>query len=206
MNAGLTNLDTLKRHLLSPGLVRDKQFDAQIIAIGLGVAGMFERFCDRVFTYGSATQQTHARRSHISLSQYPITSVESVRTLGPDDEVWTTHGDEPERIVYEAGLVFFTTELGDHRTTLEVSYTGGYWWETSEPEDGVSIAPTDARSLPADIRAAFLLQCETIWSQRDKLGTGIVEKPEQQSAMQSMDLLPLVKTVLRPHVRIALLA
>jgi hypothetical protein len=41
MNAGFSNLITLKKNVLAPALVASTDFDARLTAIGLGVAKSF---------------------------------------------------------------------------------------------------------------------------------------------------------------------
>ena len=86
---------------------------------------------------------------------------------------------------------------------VKAIWDGGYWFEPLEPDDDAypSTAPVGAVLLPDDLKAAFLLQCEEVWAQRDKLGSGIIDKPGAQSGLSKLELAPLVKMVLQTHIR-----
>lgn len=202
MNAGLTNLDTLKRHLLAGSMASQGAFDLQISTLGLGVAGLFDRFCNRELGYlADAEVVMSADRSHLVVPRYPLVEVASVSTKGWGETEWTAVDAEPQLFNATSGVVHFSGELGDCRSLVRVIYSGGYWWDSNEPQDGPGVCPEGATELPGDLRAAFLLQCESVWGQRDKLGSGLVDKPAVTGALQGLEMLPLVKEMLRGFVR-----
>lgn len=208
MNAGFSNLDTLKKHLLAGSLQTDKRFDATIAAIGLGVAGAIARHCQRDFArIENATEIKGADHVEFLLSRYPLESVSKIELKLTEAEGWqelaindvVSTMDLPDGIIHFAG----NRDLGPHDAQLRFTFTGGYWWETAEPdaEDYPTETPAGAAALPEDLRLAWLLQCESIWGNKDKLGTGIVAKPGEQTNLDDLELLPLVKTMLADHVR-----
>lgn len=202
MKAGLTNLETLKRHLLAGSLASGKQFDLQIKMLGLGVAALFDKFCNRELLYhANAEVVTTADRSHLVVPCYPIVEVASVSTKGLGESDWTAQANEPQLFNATSGVVHFSGELGDDKTLVKVVYTGGYWFDENEPGDEPGEAPEGAFELPDDLRSAFLLQVEAVWAQKDKLGSGLVDKPQATGSLQSVELLPLVKEMLRGYVR-----
>jgi hypothetical protein len=91
---------------------------------------------------------------------------------------------------------------------VKMTFTGGFFWETLEPEDAgyPSKAPmtpdgTPADPLPQDLRLAWLLQCRHVWASADKLGQGMVTKPNVMSELATMELIPSVKQTLRNYQR-----
>jgi hypothetical protein len=204
MNAGLTNLDTLKRHLLAATMAGEARFDLQIATLGLGVAGAFDRFCNRRFGYLAGDEIIFTgNREHYSLPRYPLVSVTGVTARIDDDEEWATLEGEPISTDSASGMVRFSGTLGDPDYRVKVIWTGGYYFETLEPEDSGydAAAPTGATELPGELKAAFLLQCQAVWQQMDKLGAGLSDKPGQVSTLNSLELLPLVKQILQAHIR-----
>jgi hypothetical protein len=206
MNAGLTNLETLKRHLLSASMTNGAQFDLQIKTIGLGIASMIERLCSRELVYQAGAQvETTADREHIIVPRYPIVDVTKVETRAIGDAAWTEETGEPQMFNARSGIVYFGSRLGDSQTMVRVTYSGGYWFDTAEPGDEPGVMPEGASPLPDDLKSAFLLQCEQVWATRDKLGAGLTgQEPGGQflnTKLSYLDVLPLVKEMLRGYVR-----
>ncbi len=204
MNAGLTNLDTLKKVLLASSLAGETKFDARIAAIGLGMAGAFDKFCNRRLGYkANDTIQFSGDRPHYYLPRYPIVSVASIQMRYFRTDAWADISDQPISMNEEIGMVHFGYTLGRQPLQVLATWTGGYWFETLEPEDDgyPSAAPAGAALLPDDLRSAFLLQCEHVWDSSDQLGTGLVDKPGEQSAIEKLDFPPIVKTILKGYVR-----
>ncbi len=214
MNAGLTNLDTLKKHLLAKSIQASTDFDSVITAIGLGVAGRFDRFCNRNFAYlANATQIFTGNRPHYYLARYPLVSVALVEMRYFITDAWTDITGQPISWNPESGLIHFGYTLGREPLQVRVTWTGGYWYEQKEPADvgypSTAPAPVLALdageqpkyALPPEVQLAFLLQCQEIWNKRDKLGSGIAQKPDAQVALASMGMIPDVCQALHPHIR-----
>lgn len=204
MNAGLSNLDVLKRHLLAGSLAGESRFDGVILAIGLGVAGLFDVFCNRKLAYLAGAEVVFTGdRSHYVLPRYPLVSVASVTTRFSDADAWDAATGEPWSTHPAAGVIRFAGVLGTELLQVRVVWTGGYWFETNEPEDAgfPALGPVGAVYLPDDLRAAFLLQCEAVWGARDRLGTGLLSGEGTASGLGKLELLPMVKEMLRGHVR-----
>lgn len=72
--------------------------------------------------------------------------------------------------------------------------------------ESASVLPEGATELPAAIKTAWLLQVEHLWRLRDKLGLSITNTSSDKPApgLQTADLLPVVKDMLRDHVRYTL--
>ena len=215
MNCGLSNLDTLKRHLLpSNTMAGETRFDGVIADIGKGVAGLFNRFCNRDFTYGeNLTQIFRGARAHWYMPNFPVVSFAKVELRFFKADNWTDISGQPLSVNEETGLLSFGYTLGVDPIMVRVTWTGGYWFETLEPEDdGYPSAVPDAITnnpaleaskfmLPDDVRLAWLLQCREVWNKIDKLGTGLVDTPDKQTATGALELTPFVKEALRGFVR-----
>jgi len=215
MNCGLTNLNTLKKHLLAGSLDGETKFDPVIAMIGLGVAGLFDTFCNRKLAWMESEVVTYSGdRPHMYLPRYPIRQVRSVNMRYFQTDTWCEITGQPITVNFESGMIHFGYTLGRFPLQVQTVWDGGYWFETLEPEvEGYpSTAPAanaaDPNSLPARffllpdvLRSAFLFQCEAIWSARDKLGIGLIDKPGSQSEMGRLEISPLVKMMLQPFVR-----
>lgn len=207
MNAGFSNLDTLKKHLL-PASASDKRFDTAIAAIGLGVAGAIARFCQRDFDrVENATEIKGADHVEFLLSRYPLESVSKIELKLTEAEGWQelTINDVVSTMDLPDGIIHFSgsRDIGPHDAQLRFTFTGGYWWETAEPdaEDYPTDTPAGAFTLPEDVKLAWLLQCEAVWGKRDKLGLGLSADPGKQTDVAGLELSPLVKTMLADYVR-----
>ena len=66
--------------------------------------------------------------------------------------------------------------------------------------------PTGSTILPEAIRTAWLLQCEHVWRLRDKLGLslGNTDGDKPAPGLATLDLIPLVQSMLKDHIRFVL--
>ena len=207
MNCGLGNFDGLRKHLLAGSLQGEKKFDAVLQDIGLGVAAMMENFCNRKFARAVGDQAVFpGDRASFVLHRYPVEALTKIELRMQDSEQFV----EPATtsllsVSLASGIVYFNDKAdgGPYYAQVRLTFTGGYWFETLEPEDEgyPSTAPAGAALLPPDLRLAWLIQCREVWSKIDKLGTGIVDTPDKQSATGVLDLSPMVKSMLRQYVQ-----
>lgn len=200
MNLGLGNLKELKAHLLAEELRTDTSWDAQITAIGKGVAGAFESFCSRRFArVVGAQDEFSAVHAHVVLHRYPIETVTTVEYREGNFSSWLPMPELLASWGFESGLVVFVEEPGEFPARIRLTYTGGYWFD--ETEDGTGVAPSTAFHLPDDLKLAWLQQCRTLWGAFPKLGTPI----NQVSTAQVMqNFTPQVEETLRSYRRITL--
>ena len=211
MNAGLGNLDTMRRHLLAGTIRSERRFDDALLEVGRVVAASFERHCNRVFGWEAGSVVTaSAGRSHLVLPRYPVASVSRVRIREGVSAEWEELTGEPYELDAAAGLVRFSGELGDELTVVEVTYDGGYWWETLEPEDEAypSAKPEGAAALPDGLRMAWLMQCRAVWASLDKTGVDVLRTGSSSQfvtgSLTQMELAPMVRELLNGYVRYAL--
>jgi len=214
MNAGLTNLDTLKKHLLPGSMPAEPRFDLVIQTLGQGIAGWFDQFCNRRFGWlDDDVVVFSGDRPHYYLPRFPIAKITRVEMRYFQTDNWTEITGQPINVNYETGLIHFGYFLGRWPLQVRATWSGGYWFEDKEPEDAGypstapalpddnNIPPARAFLLPPDLRAAFLTQCELAWSLRDKLGLGLTDKPKSQSDLSQGHLAPMVKQILQQYIR-----
>ncbi len=205
MNAGFSSLTALKANLLAKSLLTNTAYDQVITAIGLGMQGMLETFCSRRFQRAAGDQATFAAdRASFLLPRYPVEGVTLVELqldmadgFVAQDLATVQSFDPASGIVYmQAGA-----DAGPYYATVRFTYTGGYWWDTSE--DGSGVMPAGATELPDELQQAWLLQCQEAWAKRDKIGVNIADKPE--SKLSDLKMLPIVKEMVSDYKRMSLI-
>lgn len=203
MDAGLSNLWTLKAHLLPEAIRARPTYDETMLTLGRGTAWLMQRHCNRELArVAGATHTAEAGdRTVIVLPRYPIEEVTAVELRTRPTDPWESQDlDCIARIDHAAGLVILESPMGIWHSMLRLTYTGGYWWSTTEPPDAEA-QPAGSTALPADLQLAWLLQCEHTWSQRDRLGTGIAAGPGERSKIADVTLLEGTVEALRPYLR-----
>lgn len=208
MNAGLSNLATLKAWLLPAAMVDGTDYDAQILAIGRGAAAAIESYCGRKFARAvDDTFECPADVWHVVLPRFPLEAAPAIKlrtdiNVGFEDQ---TYGDLVVDHNLNAGLIKFGARAGTYNTRLQFTSTGGYWWEQLEPtDDGYPTSqPSGSFSLPDDLQLAWRLQCEWIWQRRDKLGLSIGDKPGNiySGSLSKIQLIDGVKEMLGDFIR-----
>lgn len=174
MNAGLSNLYTLKQQLLAEALRASTKYDAQLQAIGTGVAGLLEKFCNRKFARVEGdTFICSADREAVYLPRYPVEDLTAVALKSDETVGWETQTSFVLNRNDVSGHVYWGGYAGPDYAQLRFTYTGGYWFdETEENEDTL---PTGATAIPGDLQLAWLLQCRIVWQSIDKLGQDIIK-------------------------------
>lgn len=209
MNAGLCNLATLRRHLLTGSMAAETRFDDVIRDLGLGIAALFEKRCGRRFGYlAGDTIIVTGDRSHFVLPRYPLVAVTKVETRGSDADAWVESTDQPYSTNPASGMVKFGAELGNCDTQVRITWEGGYWWETLEPEDDgypTQAPDEDAVALPADLLGAFLLHARAVWQTLDKTGADLLRTGSSSQfvtgSIGTLDLSPQVLQTLTDYRR-----
>lgn len=210
MNAGLSNLATLKAHLLPEAIREEVAYDQPVLRVGLGVAALVEKFLGRRLgrVVGDMAEFTKDRIV-IILPRYPLEAITAVHERRRFVDPWTALdlNSTLESVGNDCGTIYLAETDLDSRARLRVTWTGGYWWETAEPyEAGYPTAqPVGSYVLPSDILAAWLLQCSEMWARQDPLaqGTGTRDTSDVKTNLTELDLIPQVIGILNPHRRYA---
>ena len=208
MNAGLSNLATLKGFLLANSLQSATTYDAtKLLPIGLGVADLMNTFCGRQFGYNAAISEIFpGDRPHWYLSYFPVLSIASVNMRYFITDPWTNITGEPIQWNQNTGLLSFGYTLGRFPLQIQVNYAGGYFFEQLEPADGgyPTTPPAGSTPLPYGVQLAWLLQCAEVWNKIDKLGAGVADRPDSFALTGALELSPGVKQLLQSYRRLNL--
>lgn len=206
INAGLGPLSQLKQFILAESLVPQTSFDATLTAIGLGVAGMFSRHCNRDWDYGADNKdEATANRSFLVARRFPLDLsvplvVERCDSLVDGLPSWVVVPGAAYNVGPEAGMIYLAGYQGSYLSRLRLSSAGGYWWP------GLSDAkPDGAVQVPDQLRLAWLLQCQALWLVRDDLGKAIAGSSGGTAllglSLVGYDLVPEVKALLASFIR-----
>lgn len=206
MNAGLSNLINLKEQLLPGSVLAGGKYDTLIAAVGLGVADGFDLYTNRRLAYSAADTVTFTGdRYGFYLPRYPIHAVSAIETRGDAATGWESWGTSLTDLYNynaETGWVDFGGVLGASSLMVRVTWSGGYWFDTSE--EGTGTLTTGATALPASLLLAFYLQCKELWSKMDPLRVSMSSNPEEGIALSKLDLVPTVKRTLDGYRRMQL--
>ncbi len=206
MNIGLGNLTELKGQLLAASLRSDTNYDAVLTGIGLGVANLFDQYCNRSFgrTVGKVDTFSADRR-HWYLNCFPVETISALAKKDDEADGFVAFPLPPDpnsliqAMQLDQGYIMFIALQGYYWSRLQVTYTGGFWFDTTEDNSGV--LPNAATPLPAAVKSAWYLQCQHVWKRWDKLGAQIAQNPEAQSALGGIALIPMAEELLRPFKR-----
>lgn len=207
MNLGLGNLITLKQQLLAEALRVSTKYDAQLQAIGKGVAAQFEKYCNRKFCRTeSATFVCSADRDHVFLDRYPLESVSQVELRTDNDTGFEVQSDIVLTTDEASGKVFWGYYAGPHYGQLRFTFTGGYWFDITEENNDTM--PSGATALPDDLRLAWILQCRVVWQAIDKQGKDVATTGSSSQfvsgTLASLALNDQVKEILNGYRRFQL--
>ncbi|GEM_PF-1934768 len=212
MNAGFSNLDTLKQHLLAPALRPTTTYDVQLLDLGRGMAALFANFTQRRLAWMVGdTEIFPAAKAEFILSRFPITAVTLSELKLQESAGWVTQTDPNFILALDLanGIVNCgPSDVGPSYGQVRFTYNGGYFWETLEPDDAAfpSALPSGAAALPSDLYHAWLLQCKHVWQTIDPRGVKIVGEGDKnrvvpQQTFGDMDLIPQVAASLKQFIR-----
>jgi len=212
MNAGLSNLASLKAQLLAVSLQADTNYDPIITAIGLGVASRIDRFCNRkMMRLVGAIDICRSDRRHWYLERSPVEEITALAKKDSEADGWVSFPLPPDGnslvqvMELQQGYINFIAIQGYFFSQLQITYNGGFWWNQADTFDvgytGPQTQPAGSYALPSDIQLAWFLQCQNVWKRFDKLGVQISQNPEPQSAISSLDLCDAAQDLLKPHIR-----
>ena len=203
MNAGFSSLTKLKAQLLASSLRAATQYDDLILSIGRGVAKQFEHECNRKFERQvGATDIFQGDRASFILSRYPIERITAIDLQKDVDDGWQSQDlTLIQSYNSQSGVVYLADndDAGPYWSQVRFTYTGGYWWDTSEDDSGVQ--PDGSALLHDDMILAWHIQCRHIWNLTDKLGIAITDKPQSQDGEKKIEMLGIVKDLINDQVR-----
>lgn len=201
MNAGFSSLTKLKAQVLPPAMRSRTDFDDALTALGLGVAAMMARFCDRTFERATgATFRQSANNVVFTLPRYPLESVSSAVVTHADGTTDDVTADLA-RIDLPSGTVCFEDPPGRQLDVITFTFAGGFWWDTTEDASGT--LPSGATALPADVQLAFFVQMRAVCKAQDLFGTAAVDGDSKAPKRDALELMPAVQSILNPHRRFA---
>jgi hypothetical protein len=202
---GLGTLGELKRFLLSSGIVAETTYDEAITAIGKGVAGLIDRYCNRTFKRGaSITEDFRGGTDVLLLARYPVEAITSIGLKSAGESTFTTQSSVVDTVAVESGVLLLTGSIGSERDQLRATYTGGYWYDNTD--DGSGSKPADATLLPEDVKMIWFNECQHVWQSRDDLGIAHTERGDVATTprLRNLELSPMSKAALEPYRRLML--
>jgi hypothetical protein len=194
LNLVLGNLTTLRQALLPESWQAQTERDSVIAALGRGVAGMFEEFCDRKFgREEDAVEYFERDKEVLVLARYPLEAKPEIDLRGGNDGSWQPYTENVANWSPLSGIVTLNGSIGDEWSLIRVTYTGGFW--VDETEDGVATPEEgldDATPVPAALQRAWLDQCRHHWTAADLFAN----KGSGTLGFAQMDFLPTVRQTL----------
>ena len=201
MNAGLSNLATLKAHLLPSTWQSVTNQDDALLALGLGVLGMFEAYCSRQFPRVVGDVFTCAADGAVViLPRSPVEEITTLEYQASYGGTWEAADDNAKRLTPSGVLSFFSAYTGG---TLRITFTGGYWFDSTEDQSDTK--PDGAVLVPYGLTLAWLLQCHSIYTRSNsdavKAGLDSGNLGALSALISGTELLPGVKSVLEAYRR-----
>jgi hypothetical protein len=192
LDAGFSTLEYLKSRILPAG-ADGGDWDAALAKLGLGVAGRFNAFCNRVLQrVEGQVDEFNASASAIVLRAFPVEVVNSVEIRGFTGALDTFSGGY--QLDQRAGLMLFQGAPGDGTERIVIDYDGGFWLD-----DGGTM-PAGSTPLPDDIMEAWIMQCQAWAEARNIFGTIALEK-ESKAQARALQLTKDVEAILEPYRR-----
>lgn len=203
MDAGFSSLAKLKQHIWPQNWQEVDVADDQLVALGLGIRGLFESFCGRPFVRTAGAVETFpADTACIQLALTPVETLTSVELQTERDGSWTNITTDVQRLS-KAGVVTLAAQAGTAGETLRVTFTGGYWWDTTENHSGS--LPSGATAIPPAVQFAWFIQCKAVWASMETDSVKAAMQTGNLTALSNLingaKLVPVVETMLTPFRR-----
>lgn len=202
MDLGLGNLAEVKAFCLSPDLAADTKYDVVLAQIARGVAGRFDRLTNRKLARAEgAIHAFDADRSFYVLPRYPVEEIAAFEQRATLLDDWEDAMDLILQRDDASGILDFLSQLGVRAVQFRATWTGGYWFDSSEDASGV--LPDGASPVPGELKEAWLMQTLQEFRAKDTelpTGVGSSKKPAVPRP-EAMVLLPEVETTLKGFVR-----
>lgn len=205
MNAGLSSLAKLKTAVLPDSMRSSAMWDDTLVALGLGVAEAIEQHLDRRLAWMVGdTVESDAQRVIISVPRYPVTEFTAVDLQATPTSFWENIGGLVTRYAKSSGLVCFGRPPGDEASTIRVTWSGGFWWDTEE--EGGGEQPEGSTLLPAALFSAWAMQVQAHCNAMDIFGAQAGKEilgSASNLLVNAEALIPAVVTMLKPFRRFA---
>jgi hypothetical protein len=211
MDLGLSNLINLKNRLLPSDFVGGSTYDTLITQLGRGIAYSFEEFCNRKWHRHVGHEDIFtADRTCWIASRFPLETITAVDVKTDEASGWISAGSVNgaiESFNPQTGVIHFPSLLGDPTTFVRITYTGGYWYDTTE--DNTGSLPSGATRLPYSIEEAYYLQAMKVWETIDKQGANTGKSGGGNAgllglSLAGLDLVPVVRQTLISFRRMAI--
>jgi hypothetical protein len=211
MDLGLSNLIKLKTRLLPQEFVSGTTYDSLVTQVGRGIAYSFEEFCNRRWHRHVGHQDIFSADKVCWIaSRFPVETITAIDVKTDEASGWVSAGDVSgaiETFNPTTGVIHFPSLLGDASTLIRITYTGGYWFDTTEDNSGS--LPSGATLLPYYIEEAYYLQAMKVWETIDKQGANTGKSGGGDAgllglSLAGLDLIPAVQKMLRPARRMAI--
>ena len=206
MNIGLGNLTELKGQLLAASLRADTNYDAVISGIGLGVANYFDQYLQPDFRAdGGPGGHFLGDRRHWYLNCFPVESISALAKKDDESDGFVSYALPPDpssliqAMQMDQGYIMFIALQGYYWSRIQVTYTGGFWFDTTE--DGSGVMPAGATPLPAAVKFGLVFPVPARLETVGQTGAQIAQNPEGQWALGALGLIPMVEELLRPFKR-----
>jgi len=198
MNAGFGSVTLLKSLVLPVSLRAQSGWDDALARLGRGVVAQFEQFTGRTFgREADAEFFCDAARKVVSLPRYPLEEVSEIALRLSLEAGYEAQTDVIANTDLKAGLVILSQPLGSIDDQIRVTYTGGFWWDTTEDSSGT--LPTGAATVPDDLITAWMMQVQHAAQQTNLFTTQAIDVKKANVA--EYDLIPAVKRTLLAHIR-----
>jgi len=177
-------------------------YDEAINRIISGLESVFGGFCRRTFVMNAAdaTEYYGGCGTLLPLKRYPVVSLTSIKEaldFDFDNATAITENTEFRKINQgNNGLLYrISMSWSQVQDSIEVIYRGGYCSAGQTPGEGEF-------AMPPDLREAAIEQASFIFKRRDDIGlSGVGFKGGSINKFSAMDLLPMVKEILKPYRR-----
>ena len=193
LDAGFGTLDYLKTRILPAGADASTDWDAALTKLGLGVAGRFNAFTNRILQrVEGQVDEFNASTTAIVLRAFPVEVVNSVEIRVFTGSLDAFSGGY--QLDQRAGLMLFQSAPGDGTERVVIDYDGGFWLD-----DGDDM-PAGATALPDEILEAWVMQCQAWAEARNLFGTISLDK-ERKAQPSALQLMKDVEAILEPYRR-----
>jgi hypothetical protein len=197
---GYRNLAWLKSRLLPADMGDQSDYDADLSNIGLAVAAHFDRYTGRELIRAvDARFECAGGVPSLVVSRYPIEEITSAVLISGGSQ--SDISDAILNTLEKAGVIDFGGTIGSVQDKLRIGITGGFWCDDDDEQ------PAGSTALPDDILGAWVHQCRAVCEAENIFRAKGAERPDKKTAgpvsLETLTLLPGVKSILQLHMRFA---